>query len=83
MSLHHAHLPGTPARNGLPERVNYAYQGTGSDVIPLSSDALAPYKGGYEQWLPEFARGNSRRKDTCKCGYKWLSQNCRALCGAP
>lgn len=36
MSAHQGHLPGSPARNGLPERANYAYRGL--DVDQLTAD---------------------------------------------
>jgi len=53
VSLHHGHLPGSPARNGLPERRDYTYRGTGEDVMPLPAEALEPYQVSYEQWLPQ------------------------------
>lgn len=72
-------------RNGMPERVNYAYRGTGEDTrtAHLTADALAEWKPDYEQWLPGFERGSSSprlpRADACECGYKPGSANCRAL----
>ena len=87
MSAHRAHLPGSPARNGLPPRTGYTYRGTGNDQGPnLSAEQLAPYAGGYEQWLPGFARGNNRAPDgdACPdCTYKRGGRNCRAACGGP
>lgn len=86
MSLRHGHLPGSQARNGLPPRTDYTYQGTGKDRGPnLSAEQLAPYQGGYEQWLPQFARGLNRPRrstDPCPgCGYKSGGRNCQVLCG--
>ena len=73
-------------RNGLPPRIDYAYQGTGRDQMPhINGEALKPYAGGYEQWLPQFPRGNrkARTGDACRnCGYKRGGRNCRSLCGA-
>ncbi len=49
-------------RNGLPERRNYAYRGTGTDQGPhLTPEDLKPYEGSAEEWLPDFARGTSKR----------------------
>lgn len=85
MSLHRAHLPGTPARNGLPEPIGYTYQGTGEDQGPhLGDEQLAPYRVAYEQWLPAFTRGTrtARTGDPCPhCTYKRGGVNCRAICG--
>jgi hypothetical protein len=33
VTAHHGHLPGSPARNGLPERRGYTYRGTGHDQL--------------------------------------------------
>ncbi len=86
MSAHHAHLPGSPARNGLPERRDYAYQGTGEDTRTghLTVADLEPYKVSYDQWLPQFAHGarKARTGDACPdCSYKRGGANCRAICG--
>jgi hypothetical protein len=74
-------------RNGMPEPVGYVYRGTGEDQGPhLSDQQLEPYRGGYDQWLPGFARGNNRPRsstDPCPdCSYQRGGVNCRALCGA-
>jgi hypothetical protein len=57
-------------RNGLPGWKPYVYRGTGQDQKPyLGDEALAPYRGGYEQWIPDFARGSSAgRMPTEPCG---------------
>ena len=57
-------------RNGMPERVNYAYRGTGRDTLTgwLADAELAPYAVEYEQWIPDFARGSSGRPATRPCG---------------
>jgi len=84
VSLHRGHLPGSPARNGLPEPRFYAYNGTGEDVMPLPAEALEPYQVSYEQWLPQFPRGTrgARTGDPCPgCGYKRGGVNCHAICG--
>jgi hypothetical protein len=85
VSLHRAHLPGSTARNGLPPSRDYTYQGTGKDRGPnLSAEQLAPYQGGYEQWLPQFAHGARRARtgDACPgCGYKSGGRNCQVICG--
>jgi len=68
MSAHHGHLPGSPARNGLPEPRFYTYGGTGEDVMPLPAEALEPYRVSYEQWLPQFALGSSGPRKHAKGG---------------
>lgn len=61
MSAYQGHLPGSPARNGVPERVNYTPRKGAVDQMPhLTAEDLAPYAGGYEEWLPGFTRGFKR-----------------------
>jgi hypothetical protein len=49
-------------RNGMPERRDYTYRGTGEDTRTghLNAAQLAEWKPDYEQWLPGFARGDNR-----------------------
>ena len=69
-------------RNGMPERVNYVYRGTGEDQMPyLGEDDLKPYKGETEPYLPDFPRGSSKPSGKCEdCGYKPASPNHKILC---
>lgn len=77
-------------RNDMPEFKPYVYRGTGRDQMPfLGDEALAPYRGGYEQWVPSMPRGGARPgrreiqpSDWCRrCGYKHDSQGHRIVCG--
>lgn len=49
------------SRNGLPERVNYAYRGTGEDTrtAHVGDEELKAWKPDYEQWIPPMPRGTS------------------------
>jgi hypothetical protein len=76
-------MPNTNAtRNGLPERVNYVYRGTGEDIMPwaITGDGSVDYESGGEVRRSE--RSPRATWGRCgDCGYGRRSIGHRAQCG--